>query len=200
MALIRYNRYPGRFASATSSYPQGAFKNKSGPGAKDGSYAEADWLNDWAGFFGRLLIQAGISANGTVDSAQSSQYYDALAKLFPLASGFTGSLDDTGFIAIPITIGGKTTTFKLNWAPWSGTTATTGVNGVYEITSRVIVTWKSAFTSKVLAVIPSVADVPNQGMQESAWYVDNSLTTTTLLAGCRQAGAAMSGYVFAIGY
>lgn len=86
MALLRYNRYPGNFASATSKYPQGAFKNISGPNATDGSYAEADWLNDWDGFFGRLLTVAGISPNGSVDNAQSSQYYDALTALISRAT------------------------------------------------------------------------------------------------------------------
>lgn len=81
MALLRYNRYPGYWLSPTTSYPQGAFKNKSSDNADDGSYAEADWLNDWDGFFSRLLGQAGVSPNGVVDTALSSQYYDALMTL-----------------------------------------------------------------------------------------------------------------------
>lgn len=81
MAIYRDTRYPGRFATRTTNYPQGAFKNKSAPSATDGSYAEQDWLNDWDGFFGRLLTVAGITPNGNVDSANSSQYYDALMTL-----------------------------------------------------------------------------------------------------------------------
>lgn len=81
MAILRDTRYPGRWASRTNQYPQGAFKNKSSPTATDGSYAEKDWLNDWDGFFGSLLTNAGITPNGIVDSAESSQYYNALLQV-----------------------------------------------------------------------------------------------------------------------
>lgn len=79
MALKRNERYPGRFSNPTTSHPQGGFKNRSAPSAQDGSYLEQDWANDWDGFFGRLLTVAGITANGNVDTALSSQYYDALS-------------------------------------------------------------------------------------------------------------------------
>lgn len=84
MAIYRDTRYPGRWASRNTNYPQGAFKNKSSPNASDGSYAEQDWLNDWDGFFGRLLTVAGITPNGNVDNASSSQYYDALMTLISM--------------------------------------------------------------------------------------------------------------------
>lgn len=82
MALDRSNRYPGRFENPTTASPQGAFKNRTSPTAQDGSYFEADWANDWDGFFGRLLTLARVSPNGKVDTASSSQYYDALKSLF----------------------------------------------------------------------------------------------------------------------
>lgn len=78
MAMKLYERYPGCFSPATSSYPQGAFKNRSAPGAKDGSYLEKDWANDKEGFFGSLLRSAGLTPNGTPDTALASQYFDAL--------------------------------------------------------------------------------------------------------------------------
>lgn len=78
MALKRNERYPGRFSNPTTAQPQGAFKNRTAPSAQDGSYLEQDWANDWSGFFGRLLTVAGFTANGTVDTALSSQYFDAL--------------------------------------------------------------------------------------------------------------------------
>lgn len=81
MAILRDTRYPGRWSTRTNLRPQGGFKNKSSPTSLDGSYAEEDWLNDWDGFFGRLLTVAGIQPNGTVDDATSSQYYDALLSL-----------------------------------------------------------------------------------------------------------------------
>jgi hypothetical protein len=81
MAIYRDTRYPGRWAARNTNYPQGSFKNKSSPTASDGSYAEQDWLNDWDGFFGRLITVAGITPNGNVDNATSSQYFDALLKV-----------------------------------------------------------------------------------------------------------------------
>lgn len=81
MAMKLYERYPGRFSPATSAYPQGAFKNRSAPGAKDGSYLEKDWANDKEGFFGSLLRAAGITPNGDPDTALASQYFDAMKSL-----------------------------------------------------------------------------------------------------------------------
>lgn len=81
MALKRNETYPGRFSNPTDDHPQGAFKNRSAPGAQDGSYLEQNWANDWDGFFGRLLTLAEMTPNGNVDTALSSQYFDALRKL-----------------------------------------------------------------------------------------------------------------------
>lgn len=78
MALKRNETYPGRFNNPTTAHPQGAFKNRTAPGAQDGSYLEQQWANDWDGFFGRLLTIAAIDANGNVDTALDSQYYTAL--------------------------------------------------------------------------------------------------------------------------
>lgn len=78
MALKRNERYPGRFENPTTEQPQGAFKNRTSPTSQDGSYLEADWVNDWSGFFGRLLTAGSITANGNVDTALDSQYYTAL--------------------------------------------------------------------------------------------------------------------------
>lgn len=83
MAIDRNSRYPGRFDAPTTARPQGAFKNRSAPNAKDGSYLERDWANDWDGFFGSLLRSAGMTANGTPDTALSSQYFDALRYILP---------------------------------------------------------------------------------------------------------------------
>lgn len=83
MALDRSNRYPGRFENPTSASPQGAFKNRTSPTAEDGSYFEADWANDWDGFFARILNVAGVTPNGTVDNGASSQLYDAMLSATP---------------------------------------------------------------------------------------------------------------------
>lgn len=83
MALDRSNRYPGRFENPTTASPQGAFKNRTSPTAEDGSYFEADWANDWDGFFARILNVAGVTPNGTVDDGTSSQLYTALMTATP---------------------------------------------------------------------------------------------------------------------
>lgn len=101
MALKRNETYPGRFGNPTSDHPQGAFKNRSAPGAQDGSFCEQQWANDWDGFFGRLLTVAGITPNGNADTALASQYYDALTSIFiagtvPISKGGTGATTVSG--------------------------------------------------------------------------------------------------------
>lgn len=81
MALELDSRYPGRFNPGDADYPQGSFKNRTAPGALDGSYLEKDWANDKEGFFQRLMAQAGLTPNGNVDTALVSQYYDALVQV-----------------------------------------------------------------------------------------------------------------------
>lgn len=83
MALDRSNRYPGRFENPTTASPQGAFKNRTSPTAQDGSYFEADWANDWDGFFARILNVAGVTPNGVIDTGSASQLYDALMAATP---------------------------------------------------------------------------------------------------------------------
>lgn len=95
MAVKRNERYPGRFDNPTASRPQGAFKNRSAPGAQDGSYLEKDWANDWDGFFARLLTVSGIAPNGVVDSGASSQLFDAMIASVKLNLG-TAALRNVG--------------------------------------------------------------------------------------------------------
>lgn len=78
MSINAQNKYPGRFDPASADYPQGKFKNRSSPSAQDGSYMEKDWLNDIYGFLGAILRNAGVTPDGVVDTAQSSQMFNAL--------------------------------------------------------------------------------------------------------------------------
>src|SRR5690625_4459463 len=78
MAINLDDRYPGRANPKTLDYPQGSFKNRTSPTAKDGTYLEQDWANDMLAFFQSLMKDAGMSANGVVDTVQASQYFDAL--------------------------------------------------------------------------------------------------------------------------
>lgn len=81
MALKLNERYPSRFNNPSTDYPQGSFKNRTTPTAKDGSYLEKDWANDKEGFFQSLMFSASIEANGAVDKVGSSQYYNALLSI-----------------------------------------------------------------------------------------------------------------------
>lgn len=81
MSLKLNERYPGRYNNPSADYPLGSFKNRTAPGAKDGSYLEQDWANDKEGFFQSLLSLAGITPNGSVDKVGASQFFDALQRL-----------------------------------------------------------------------------------------------------------------------
>lgn len=78
MAINLDDRYPGRANPKNLSYPQGSFKNRTAPNSGDGTYLEQDWANDQLAFFQSLMVAAGMTANGSVDTAQASQYFDAL--------------------------------------------------------------------------------------------------------------------------
>lgn len=102
MAINLDDRYPGRAGPKSVSYPQGSFKDRTAPDAKDGTYLQQDWANDQLAFFQSLMKEAGLSANNIVDTVEASQYFDALigtvAKKFPRlatfseAAGFAGDI------------------------------------------------------------------------------------------------------------
>ena len=92
MSLKLNERYPGRFDNPSSQYPQGSFKNRSAPDVFDGSYLEKDWANDKEGFFQSLLVGAGISPNGSVDSVGASQFFDALISVIQQTTPFPAGL------------------------------------------------------------------------------------------------------------
>lgn len=100
MALKLNERYPGRFNNPTTSYPQGSFKNRTAPNAQDGSYLEQDWANDILGFLGRLITVSGVTLDGNVDTALSSQYYDALRTLTLQRSNPFGDIASDGSTAL----------------------------------------------------------------------------------------------------
>lgn len=91
MSLKLNERYPGRFDNPSADYPQGSFKNRSTPTAKDGSYLEKDWANDKEGFFQSLLSSVGVVANGVVDKVGASQYFSAMMKILGTSSYAVGT-------------------------------------------------------------------------------------------------------------
>lgn len=78
MAIRKDVDYPGRWEAATTEYPMGKPKNRTTSTSKDGSYFEKKWFQDYEAFFGAMLNDAGVSPNGTVDTAEASQFFNAL--------------------------------------------------------------------------------------------------------------------------
>lgn len=92
MALILSNRYPGQADPPSPEYPQGAFKNKSAPGALDGTPFEKDVFNDIIGLLQSLISAASFTPNDQVDRVGASQYFDALLKLISDRAGRPGEV------------------------------------------------------------------------------------------------------------
>jgi hypothetical protein len=72
------DQYPGQAEDPSDDYPQGRIQNESSDGTDDGTPVDEAWINEWQAFFGRLLTVGGVTADGTTDTAQSSQLYTAL--------------------------------------------------------------------------------------------------------------------------
>lgn len=73
-----YERYAPDATAPTTDYPLGSIKNDSVPGADDGTPLEKDWGNNVEGFHQALIADAGLTANGTPDTAVASQLLDAV--------------------------------------------------------------------------------------------------------------------------
>lgn len=118
--------YPNRAAAGTIDYPYGLFRNVTINGDGTGTPLEATWLNDWNGFFQAILIDANIIPNGTTDTGLSSQYLQALKKMFRDV-GFDSdrpTLDSSniGFMYFDKTLGHPIWWDGTNWVDSSGST------------------------------------------------------------------------------
>ena len=81
MSLILSDRYTGRANEPSDGRPRGSVKNRTAPDSADGTYLEADMANDERAFQDAVLVNAGVTPNGQVDTGLSSQVYDALMTL-----------------------------------------------------------------------------------------------------------------------
>ena len=81
MALNYNSRYPAQTEVDLVYYPYGKAKNVSSDDAEDGFPFERDYINDQFGFFQKILKESGTNPNGVVDTAASSQYYNALTSI-----------------------------------------------------------------------------------------------------------------------
>ncbi|MCP4444600.1 MAG: hypothetical protein GY811_04545, partial [Myxococcales bacterium] len=81
MAIRLEDEYPGKVEPASDAYPQGAARNVTVSGDGTGTPLEAAWFNDNLGFQQALLAAAGATPSGVPDTAEESQYLDALLSL-----------------------------------------------------------------------------------------------------------------------
>ncbi|CAH9012918.1 tail fiber protein [Vibrio phage F35 g1] len=109
MAIRKDIEYPGRWLAATAAYPMGEAKNRTTSTSKDGSYLEKKWIQDYEAFFGALLNEAGVSPDGSVDTAESSQFFDALTYKVNGVSGSNYVKLPSGLILQWILVQGSTT-------------------------------------------------------------------------------------------
>jgi hypothetical protein len=75
------DRYGVRAAPASSDFPDGAFKDESVAGMKDGTPFQKDWPNSYEAFLQGLRGRAGIKTNGVPDTALANQNLTALDAL-----------------------------------------------------------------------------------------------------------------------
>jgi hypothetical protein len=84
MAIKVYDRYGPRANPADSNYPNGSYKNESAPGTDDGTPLEVSQRNDILGYHDSIMIAAGLTNNGLVDTVVNSQMFEASAKIHGL--------------------------------------------------------------------------------------------------------------------
>lgn len=152
-------------------------------------------------FLSRSNPFADIAADGSEAIAQALSNLGidtALAEKSDLA---TGVLSSSGYIKIPISVSGNSSTLILQWGTFTGkTSSSAGTDNVYE-NSSIYVTWPITFPTGVLQVITGgSSDVPGAGVQEIVWNLAKTNTGATFGVSCREASASMSGSYIAIGY
>lgn len=81
MAIDKVTRYPGRW-DTSSDYPMGQPKNRTSETSNDGTYFEKDWLSDYEAAFGNFMNEAELSPDGNVDTADSSQFAEAIKNTY----------------------------------------------------------------------------------------------------------------------
>ena len=78
MAVNPSTKWPTRTTAVAPAYPYGSSKDETTPGANDGTPYEKARADDIFGFQQALLKFAGIVPSGNADTAQASQYLQAL--------------------------------------------------------------------------------------------------------------------------
>lgn len=173
MSIRKDVDYPGRWDAATTEYPMGKPKNRTTSTSKDGSYLEKKWIQDYEAFFGALLNEVGVSPNGSVDTAESSQFFDALTSKVNGETSFatngyqklsSGLIIQWGVgTASPSTIEGTENTLPIAFPnahfvsiPIHQGNDTTGTNLVVVSKTTSSVTIKSAYATSISAAYISI--------------------------------------------
>lgn len=101
MAIRPEIKYPGRTTPASDAYPLGSAQDITTPGDGTGTPLQKDWINDIWGFLQALLAATDITPSGTPDTAQNSQYLQALRALFSYFAfpSVTLAASESGIIA-----------------------------------------------------------------------------------------------------
>lgn len=100
-----FNTYDPRANVANSNYPDGSYKDRSVPGATDGTPIDAQRFNDILGGEEALIAQARIEKSGTPDTALVSDRADA-ARIVSLLTKVTADLSESNdviYVGLDIT-------------------------------------------------------------------------------------------------
>lgn len=192
MALKLNERYPGRYNNPSADYPQGSFKNRTTPTAKDGSYLEQDWANDKEGFFQSLLAMAVIEANGAVDKVGASQVFDALLQLGQIQAGVAFTTGGTA-TALTLTPTPAIQAYAVNQRFSVKFSVAAGLNPTLNVSAKGAKSLKQygADGSKVAAAFAAdqISDVVYDGTD---FVVLDALATNAALGQCRLAKSGAS--------
>lgn len=78
MSIIPESQFSGKITPSSSSYPYGQARNITVPGDGTGTPWDAALANDLFGFQQALLSDAGVTPSGSPDTAEVSQYLEAV--------------------------------------------------------------------------------------------------------------------------
>lgn len=95
MAIQIKNTYSGRTDNTDTNYPYGKGRNVVGGVEGTGTPFEAQWYNNLEGFLQGLLLEAGITPDGQVDNANSSQLVEAVKGLGKSADKVSTKTDES---------------------------------------------------------------------------------------------------------
>lgn len=79
----------GNTNAAGASYPQGSYKDD--PAGVTGTPLIAAWPTQYDAFFQRLMDEAALAYNGTLDTVPNNQFYDALLGVMATKVPVTGT-------------------------------------------------------------------------------------------------------------